>query len=108
MLLLVASVVLIEFGSVPLIVVMTFLERTHVVLGRGHHDFGSAWFLPVNRGMPLGDGVKDDLSRERSHLSELRVTNHLSLNPLPLGLQVASYLLQVSGQPIDFCVAATR
>jgi hypothetical protein len=52
--------------------------------------------------MPLGDGVKDDLSRERSHLSELRVTNHLSLNPLTLGLQVVSYLLQVSGQPIDF------
>ena len=94
--------VLTDFGGVPLTLMMIFLEHTHVVFGRSHRGFGSAWFLPVDRGMPLGDGVKDDLSRERSHLSELRVTNHLSLNPLPLGLQVVSYLLQVSGQPIDF------
>jgi hypothetical protein len=102
-LLLVASVVLIEFGTVPLIVVMTFLERTYVVLGRGHHDFGSPCFLWVACGMPLGDGVKDDLSRERSPLSELRVTNHLPLNLLPLPLQLAFCLLQLSDQLIDFC-----
>ena len=53
--------------------------------------------------MPLGDGVKDDLGRERSHLSKLRVTNHLSLNLLPLRLQVVFCLLQLSDQAIDFC-----
>ena len=53
--------------------------------------------------MPLGDGVKDDLSRERSHLSELRVTDYLSLNLLPFRLQLAFYLLQRSDQPIDLC-----
>jgi hypothetical protein len=79
---------------------MTFLERTHAVLRRGHHEFGSAWFLWVACGMPLGDGVEDDLSRERSHLSELRVTDYLSLNLLPLRLQLAFYLLQRSDQPI--------
>jgi hypothetical protein len=82
---------------------MTFLERTHAVLRRGHHEFGSAWFLWVACGMPLGDGVEDDLSRERSHLSELRVTDYLSLNLLPLRLQLAFYLLQRSDQPIYLC-----
>src|SRR5207253_2674471 len=60
-------------------------------------------FLWVARGMPLGDSLKDDLSRERGHLRELRVTNHLSFNLLPLRLQLAFYLLQLSDQPIDFC-----
>jgi len=92
-----------QFGGVPLTVVMTFPERTHVVLSRSRRDFGSAWFLLVARGMPLGDGVNDDLGRERSHLSKLHVTNHLSLNPLPLRLQVVFCLLQLSDQPIDFC-----
>src|SRR5262245_45628248 len=95
--------VLTEFGAVPLIVMAILLERAHVVLGRSHRDFGNAWFLWVARGMPLGDGIKDDLSRERSHLSELRVTNHFSFNPLPLRLQLAFYLLQLTDQPIDFC-----
>src|SRR5215471_19321066 len=85
--------VLTEFESVSLSVMMIFLERTHVVLGRSHGDFGSAWFLWVAHGMPLGDGVKDDLSRERSRLSKLRVANQLSLNPLPLRLQLAFYFL---------------
>ena len=93
--------VLTAFGGVPLTLIMIFLEHTRVVSGGGHRGFGSAR-LPVDRGMPLGDGVKDDLSRERRHLSKLRVTNHFSLNPLPLRLQVVSYLLQVSDQPIDF------
>jgi hypothetical protein len=72
-------------------------------LGRSHHDFGTAWFLWVARGMRLGDGVKDDLGRERSPLSELRVTNHLPLNLLPLPLQLAFCFLQLSDHLIDFC-----
>src|SRR5438128_9009436 len=75
---------------------MTLLERTDLVLGRGRRDFGSVCFLLVGRRMPLGDGVKDDLGRERRHLSKLRITNHLSLNSLPLRLQMVFYLLQLS------------
>ena len=56
-----------EFGGIPLTAVMTFPERTHVVLGRSRGDFGSVLLLA--RGMPLRDGVRDDLGRERSHLS---------------------------------------
>ena len=51
-----------EFGGIPLTAVMTFPERTDVVLGRRRRDFGSV--LLVARGMPLGDGIKDDLGRE--------------------------------------------
>jgi hypothetical protein len=91
-----------DFGGVPLAVVMTFLERAHVVR-RSRRDFGSACSLLIARGMPLGDGVKDDLGRERSHLSKLRITNHLLLNSLPLRLQMGFYFLQLSDQPIDFC-----
>jgi len=87
---------------------MTFPERSDVVLGRSRSDFGSAWFLLLARGMPLGDGVKDDLGRERSHLSKLRVMNHLSLNPLPLRLQVVLCLLQLSDQPIRLSCRGRR
>src|SRR5262245_56031792 len=83
-----------EFGGVP-------LTAVNVVLGRSRRDFGSV--LLVARTMPLGDGVKDDLGRERSHLSQVRITNHLALNSLPLRLQVAFRLLQLCHQPIDFC-----
>ena len=50
-----------EFGGVPLT----------AVVGRSRRDFGSV--LLVSRGMPLRDGVKDDLGRERSHLSKVRI-----------------------------------
>src|SRR6185437_11391890 len=83
-----------EFGGVP-------LAAVNVVLGRSCRDFGSV--LLVARGMPLGDGVKDDLGCERSHLSKIRITNHLALNSLPLRLQVAFRLLQLCDQPVDFC-----
>src|SRR5215469_16307438 len=52
---------------------------------------------------PLGDGVRDHFGRERSHLSEVRITNYLSLNSLPLRLQVVFCLLQLSDQSVDFC-----
>src|SRR5262245_3762748 len=68
------------FGGVPLTAVMTFPELTDVVLGRSRRDFGSV--LLVARGMPLRDGVKDDLGRERSHLSKVPITNHLAFNSL--------------------------
>jgi len=51
----------------------------------------------------LGDGVRDHFGRERSHLSKVRITNYLSLNSLPLRLQVVFCLLQLSYQPVDFC-----
>jgi hypothetical protein len=41
-----------KFGGVP-------LTAVNVVLGRSRRNFGSV--LLVARGMPLGDGVKDDL-----------------------------------------------
>jgi hypothetical protein len=44
-----------EFGDIPLTAVITFPERTDVVLGRSRGDFGSV--LLVARGMPLGDGT---------------------------------------------------
>src|SRR5262249_3055310 len=71
-----------------------FPQHINVVLGRSRRDFGCV--LLVARGMPLRDGVKDDLSRERSHLSKVRITNHLALNSLPLRLQIALRLLQLS------------
>src|SRR5262245_63742772 len=89
------------FGGVPLTTVMTFPELTDVVLGRSRRDFGSV--LLVARGMPLRDGVKDDLGRERSHLSKIRITNHLAFNSLPFRLQVVFCLLQLCDQPVDFC-----
>src|SRR5262244_1147929 len=88
-----------EFGGVRLTVVMTFPERTDVVLGRSRRDFGSV--LLVARRMPLGDGVRDDLGRERSHLSKVRITNHLAFNSLPLRLQVVFCLLQLCDQPVE-------
>src|SRR5262249_9501218 len=92
-----------EFGAVPLTAVMTFPERTDAVLDRSRRDIQSVCFLLVARGMPLRDRVKDDLGRERSHLSKVRITNHLALNSLPLRLQVAFRLLQLCHQPVDFC-----
>jgi hypothetical protein len=47
---------------------------------------GSFCVLLVVRRVPLGDGVNDDLGRDRSRLSEVRITNHLLLNALALGL----------------------
>src|SRR5215831_2145285 len=82
---------------------MTFPECTDVVLGRSRRDFGSVCFLLVARGVPLGDSVKDNLGRGQSRLSKVRITNHLSLNSLPLRLQIAFCLLQLSDQPVDFC-----
>src|SRR5260370_4192986 len=73
-----------QFGGVPLTVVMTFPERTHVVLSRSRRDLGSAWFLLVARGMPLGEGVNDDLGPERGHLRKRQLTTHPSRNPTPL------------------------
>jgi hypothetical protein len=90
-----------EFGRIPVTVMITLPGHADGVLGRSRRDFGSV--LLVARGMPLGDGVKDDLGRERSHLSKVRITNRLALNSLPLRLQVAFRLLQVSYQPVDFC-----
>src|SRR5215471_7396502 len=90
-----------EFGGVRLTVVMTFPERTDVVLGRSRSDFGSA--LLVARRMPLRDGVKDNLGREQSHLSKVRIANCLTFNSLPLRLQIAFRLLQLSDQSVDFC-----
>jgi hypothetical protein len=71
-----------ELGGVRLSVVMTLPERTDVLLGRSRRDFGSVLLLAG--GMPLGDSVKDNLGRSQSHLSEVRVANHLFLNSLPL------------------------
>src|SRR5262245_21526808 len=70
------------FGGVRLTVVMTFPERTDVVLGRSRRDFGSV--LLVARRMPSGDSVRDDLGRGGSHQSEVGITNRLSLNSLSL------------------------
>src|SRR5262249_5225815 len=83
----------------------TFPELTDVVLGRSRRDFGSV--LLVARGMPLRDGVKDDLGRERSHLSKVRITNHLAFNSLPLRLQVVFCLLQLCDQPVERLVRRT-
>ena len=91
---------LIGFGGVRLTGVMTFPERTDVILGRSRHDFGSV--LLVARRMPLGDGVRDDLGRGGSHQSEVGVTNRFSFNSLPLRYQMVSCVLQLSYQPVDF------
>src|SRR5262245_46708373 len=69
--------------------------------GRSRSDFGSA--LLVARRMPLRDGVKDNLGREQSHLSKVRIANCLTFNSLPLRLQIAFRLLQLSDQSVDFC-----
>src|SRR5215469_7706149 len=89
------------FGGVPLTTVITFPERTDVVLGRSRRDFGSV--LLVARRMPLGDGVRDDLDRGGSHQSEVGITNRLSLNSLSLRYQIVSCVLQLSYEPVDFC-----
>ena len=90
-----------EFGGVRLTVVMTFPERTDVVLGRSRRDFGSVFL--VARRMPLGDGVRDDLGRGGSHQSEVGITNRLSLNSLSLRYQIVSCVLQLGYEPVDLC-----
>jgi hypothetical protein len=72
---------------------------------------GGGWDLPARKRLifvgcsrkPLGDGVRNHLGRERSHLSKVRITNYLSLNSLPLRLQIVFCLLQLSYQPVNFC-----
>src|SRR5215471_1082901 len=57
---------------------------------------GGGWDLPARKRLifvgcsrkPLGDGVRNHLGRERSHLSKVRITNYLSLSSLPLRLQI--------------------
>src|SRR5215831_4371932 len=90
-----------EFGGIRLTVVMTFPERSDVVLDRSRRDFGSV--LLVARRMPLADSVRDDLARGGSHQSEVGITNRLSLNSLPLRYQIVSCVLQLSYHPVDFC-----
>jgi hypothetical protein len=55
-----------------------------VVVGRSHFDFGPCFLLVVG-GVPLGHSVHDDLGGDRSHLSEVRKTNHLLLYSRQLG-----------------------
>src|SRR6516165_3876460 len=93
------------FGGVRLTVVMTFPERTDVVLGRSRRDFGSV--LLVARRMPLADGVRDDLARGGSHQSEVGITNRLSLNSLSLRYQIVSCVLR-AGPPRPAFPASRR
>jgi hypothetical protein len=57
---------------------------TDIAVGRSRRDFGSVLLVVAQR-MALGDGIRDDLGRGRSHQSKLCVTNRFSLNSLPLG-----------------------
>src|SRR6266487_5880423 len=75
-------------------------HATGAVLGLGAHDLEFAH--GVAGLTPAGDGIKDDFYGGRSHLSEVHIASHLSLNSLRLGLEKISCFLQLPDQLFDF------